>query len=287
MEWNGGGASLRYVLGIDWGSTTTKFVLWKDQQAVECEQNSTKIQKDSLVGALSQFLSQRKIPLSSVSKIVLTGVRSSFISGNLCDIPTDRISEFEAIGCGGLYVSNLQEALVVSMGTGTAFVMADYNQRVHIGGSGLGGGTLCGLGKLLLNEPDISKISELANKGRAEKVDLLVKDICCDVIPTLPLSLTAANLGKLSYDFTSNDIALGLINMVLHNIGKFAIFAIQNTSLRDIVLTGTLTNIGQAKKVFSFMGEIFGVNFIIPDQAAFATAIGSIIYSRQNKEVQT
>lgn len=28
--WNGGGASLRYVIGIDWGSTTTKFVLWKD-----------------------------------------------------------------------------------------------------------------------------------------------------------------------------------------------------------------------------------------------------------------
>lgn len=92
---------------------------------------------------------------------------------------------------------------------------------------------------------------------------MLVKDICCDVIPTLPLSLTAANLGKLSSDFTSNDIALGLINMVLHNIGKLAIFAIQNSSLRDIVLTGTLTNIGQAKKVFSFMGEIFGVNFII------------------------
>ena len=110
---------------------------------------------------------------------MLTGVRSSLISGNLCDIPTDRISEFEAIGCGGLYVLNLQEALVVSMGTGAAFVMADYNQRVHIGGSGLGGGTLCGL-------------------------------------------------GKLSSDFTSNDIALGLINMVLHNIGKLAIFAIQN-----------------------------------------------------------
>ena len=48
-------------------------------------------------------------------------------------------------------MSGLDRAVVVSMGTGTAYVMADKGRVSHLGGTGVGGGTLLGLSGLTLN----------------------------------------------------------------------------------------------------------------------------------------
>ena len=57
-------------------------------------------------------------------KIVLTGVGKDEIEDTIYDIPTAKVDEFIAIGTGGLYLSNKKSGLVVSIGTGTAFVEA-------------------------------------------------------------------------------------------------------------------------------------------------------------------
>ena len=44
-----------------------------------------------------------------------------------------------------------KRAIIVSMGTGTAYVMADNDKAYHIGGTGAGGGTLLGLSNRMLN----------------------------------------------------------------------------------------------------------------------------------------
>ena len=56
-----------------------------------------------------------------------------------------KVDEFHAIGKGGLFLTGLTRAIIVSMGTGTAFIIADQNGEKHIGGTGIGGGTLLGL----------------------------------------------------------------------------------------------------------------------------------------------
>lgn len=63
-----------------------------------------------------------------------------------------KMEEFQAIGYGGLKLSGLTDALVVSMGTGTAYVRAGKDGMKHIGGSGVGGGTLMGLASRLVKE---------------------------------------------------------------------------------------------------------------------------------------
>ena len=55
------------------------------------------------------------------------------------------------------------------------------------------------------------------------------------------------------------------------------IFAARSKNLHDIVLTGNLTSIPQARPIFDDLQKIFDVNFIIPEHAQFSTAIGAAL----------
>lgn len=66
--------------------------------------------------------------------------------------------------------------MVVSMGTGTSFVGVKDRIPTHLGGIGIGGGTIIGLSKLMLNTDDIDKIQELASGGKVGHIDLRVGD---------------------------------------------------------------------------------------------------------------
>ena len=88
----------------------------------------------------------RALRLTMLKKIVLTGLGSTYFHENIFGIPTIHALELDAIGHGGLYLSGLDEALVVSLGTGSAFIRASRtNGFRHLGGSGVGGGTLAGM----------------------------------------------------------------------------------------------------------------------------------------------
>ena len=89
--------------------------------------------------------------------------------------------------------------------------------------------------------------------------------------------LTAANFGKVSDMATKEDMAIGLFNMVYETIGMMAIFAARGAGIRDIVLTGNLAVTRYASVLFPKLSELFGVNFIIPAQAQFATVIGTAL----------
>lgn len=263
--------------GIDLGGTAAKFVLCgPDGRRLHTWQTHALRQPQAVEEALQGFLAGCGAQPAQLSRAVLTGVGASFIPGALCGVPTAKVSEFEAIGCGGLAAAGLPRALVISMGTGTAVVLADGQSRVHVGGSGLGGGTICGLGGLLLGQSDILAISRLARQGRLQKVDLLVGDICCQESDTLPLCLTASNFGKVDGPAPA-DLALGLIHMVLQNVGKIAVFATQNTPVRQVVLTGALAGLPQAGPIFEEMGRLYGRQFLLPAQPAFATAWGAVL----------
>ena len=65
--------------------------------------------------------------------------------------------------------------------------------------------------------------------------------------------------------------------MVFQTIGMMAVFACRNDSVKDVVLTGTLTLVPFAKKVFQALHKMHGVNFIIPKNAIYATATGAAL----------
>ena len=134
-----GGTQMGIILGIDVGGSTTKIVgLTPGGELISTMTVRAYDQITSLYGALGHYINANKFSLSDVERILVTGVGSSYLSGDIYGIPTQRIEEFSAIARGGLALAGLDEAVVVSMGTGTAFIHAHGKDYSHIGGSGVG-----------------------------------------------------------------------------------------------------------------------------------------------------
>ncbi len=272
---------MKLLIGIDIGGSTTKAAgFTEEKELIGTLQVKADSPKTCTYGILGRFLDEHHAALKDVAGIVLTGAGSTFFHEDIYGIPTSRIDELTAIGLGGLTVSGLSRALVVSMGTGTAFVRADENGCRHLGGSGIGGGTLSGLASRFLHKTDIFDLSEMANHGDRAMADLRVGDLLDEEVPALNSELTAANFGKIKSGATDSDMAAALFNMIYESAGVIASMALAGDTVKDAVLTGSLASLPQAETtfdVFNRMQDVFGVNFIIPPNAAFATAIGAVL----------
>lgn len=265
------------TLGIDIGGSTTKIVGFENNIMVDGLQVKADDPITSVFGGIGNFLSQNEIKLNEIEKITLTGVGATYIHNKIYDIDTYKVEEINAIGHGGLYLAEIKQAFVVSLGTGTAFVRATQKNVEHIGGSGIGGGTLIGLVNKIIGQSDIEAVLDMAGKGKIENVDLFVHEIMKYQTPSLPMNLTASNFGKLKCNTTNADFTIGIVNMIFQTIGMLSVFACRNDPIKDFILIGTLTEFPQAQNILSAISDIYGINFIVPDNAVFATAIGSVV----------
>jgi type II pantothenate kinase len=190
---------------------------------------------------------------------------------------------------GGLALAQLEEALVVNMGTGTTYIDASSEGMRHLGGTGIGGGTLTGLGQCILGSSSVSEIARLASHGNLENVDLLIGDITDLQLEHLPSYLTAANFGKLGHPLYTKeaskagreDLALALINLVLQVIGSMAVMVCKSCHKSNVVFVGSLTRLPQIGDVYSMFSKVYGLQYIIPPFAAFGTALGSTLVSSE------
>ncbi|MEW5815205.1 MAG: type II pantothenate kinase [Spirochaetota bacterium] len=265
------------VIGIDIGGTTTKIVGFKDSEPIDFITVKASDPITSASGALGKFLNSNNLTISSIKEIIITGAGSISIKSDLLGCHTTKIDEFKAIGLGGLYLSGLSKAIVVSMGTGTAIVKASGNSISHLGGTGVGGGTLLGLSKCILNTMDFDNIIDIARSGSLLNVDLTVGDIAQSDIGALPKHITASNFGKLSDKASKSDYALGILNLVFQTIGLLAIFAARDENYEDIVMTGQLIRVPQAKAILKELADMFKVVFHFPEHADYSTAIGAAL----------
>lgn len=273
------------VIGIDVGGSTTKIVGFRHSEGKRELIAPIFVKADdpitSIYGAFGKFTDENGLSLSDIDKVMMTGVGSAYLSGGkLYGLPCVTVPEFRSIGLGGLYLSGLSEALCVSMGTGTALVHAKAGgEMTYLGGTGVGGGTLVGLSKLLLNIEEINHITETARLGDLSKIDLRISDITKNNnLTELSRDLTAANFGNVSDIASREDIASGLLNMVLETIGMISVFGARSAGVKNIILTGNLTQLEFASEKFSQFNKMYekeGLNFIIPKLSQFATVIGT------------
>ena len=272
------------VIGIDVGGSSTKIVGFsiKDDgfELIEPQIIKANDPVTATYGAFGKFTDENNLKISDISRIMMTGVGASHVKHNLYGLECYRVAEFDSIGCGGLYLSGLTEALVVSMGTGTAMVHACAGGKMkYLGGTGVGGGTLVGLSRLLLNSDSVDHVEKIAEGGSLDNVDLRIKDMMTSKsLDHLEADLTAANFGKLSDIATKDDIALGIMNMVFETVGMVSIFAARSVGVKDVVLTGNVTRLSHCKRKFDEFNHLEigkGLNFIIPERSRFATAIGA------------
>ena len=180
------------VIGIDVGISTTKIVgIDEHGKVLSPIRIRATDPVTSLYGAFGKYLHDNHIQLSDVEKVMLTGVGSAYINEPVYGLPTDKAEEFVADGLGARYETKLNRMLVVSLGTGTSIVKCDGDDIKHIGGIGIGGGTLQGLSRLLLKTDDIKQVAALAEEGDLSHINLLIKDICTNPLEGLPMDAIA------------------------------------------------------------------------------------------------
>ncbi len=268
---------MKLILGIDIGGSTTKIVgLRPDGSLVSMLRTRAEDQITSLYGALGSYLTSNNLSLEDVQRVVLTGVGSSYVSRDIYGLPTCKVDEFSASGTGALALSGQPSGVVATMGTGTAFLWAEQDGTVeHLCGSGIGGGTLGGLCRKLVDMERFGQIKKLALGGDLGHVDLTIQDIASNPAPSLDPTLTAANFGNLAEDATCADLAAGVVNLVLQAIGTMTVLACRCCNTQTVILTGSVTTLDQVRPNFDNFERLYGIHYIIPDNATFATAIGA------------
>ena len=265
------------VIGIDVGISTTKIVGIDEMKVVSPMRITAADPVTSLYGAFGKYLYENHIDLVDVEHVVLTGVGSAYIEKPVYGLSTSRADEFVADGLGARFESKLDHIIVVSMGTGTSLVLCNGNDIHHIGGISIGGGTLQGLSRIMLQTSDIRQVSELAKHGDISHVSLMIGDISAHPLPGLPMNVTASLFANAQTDATKEDIAVGLIHTVLQSVGSAAVLSALNTDIKNFVLIGNLSLLPQCKDVFPMMEQLYNVRFHIPKYSEFCTAIGAAL----------
>ncbi len=267
------------IIGIDIGGSTTQGVLVRNGKITGFVSIQASDELASAAGCLGKILSANRIEMNHVKFVAATGGGSKKkLSKKILGLPVKKVDEIKAMGLGGMTLTKKKKCFVVSIGTGTAMVaVKDSGKQItHAGGTGVGGGMLKGLYRLLLNKHDINNLETLARRGDLRKVDLTVKDIVGKGIGKLSPKATAANFGKLLDDVENHDLALGLLNMVGQVIGTLSTFAAKNYDLeKDIVFVGKVTKNRTLMKNIQQAVRTFGGRSVVPNHAEFATAIGA------------
>ena len=275
----------KIVIGIDVGISTTKIV-GIDEKGMVISPIRIKATDPitSLYGAFGKYLHDNKIKLDEIEHVMLTGVGAAYIDEHIYGLPNSKSEEFIADGLGAKYESKLDRMIVVSMGTGTSLVKCDGENIKHIGGIGIGGGTLAGLSRIMLKTDDIKQITNLAKDGDVSKINLLIKDISAKPLPGLPMSAVASLFSNAKTNASREDIAKGLIWMVLQCIGSATILSSLESGIKDFVLIGNLSLLPLCREVYPAMEKVYGVRFHVPKYSEFCTAIGAALdYKRQKK----
>ena len=275
----------KIVIGIDVGISTTKIV-GIDEKGLVISPIRIKATDPitSLYGAFGKYLHDNKIKLDEVEHFMLTGVGAAYVDEHIYGLPTSKSEEFIADGLGAKYESKLDRMIVVSMGTGTSLVKCDGDHIKHIGGIGIGGGTLAGLSRIMLKTDDVKQITNLAKDGDVSKINLLIKDISARPLPGLPMSAVASLFSNAKASASREDIAKGLIWMVLQCIGSATILSSLESGIKDFVLIGNLSLLPLCREVYPAMENVYGVRFHVPKYSEFCTAIGAALdYKRQQK----
>ena len=229
------------VIGIDVGISTTKIVGIKSGKVTAPIRITAADPITSLYGAFGKYLHDNDIDLKDVEQVMLTGVGAAYIDTPIYGLPTAKSEEFVADGLGAKFES------------------------------------LAGLSRIMLNTSDITQVVAMAKQGNVRNIDLVIGDISAHPLPGLPMDTTASNFAKAQSDASKEDIAAGLIKMVLQSIGSAAWLASLGSDIRDFVLIGNLSLLPQCKEVFPGLEKLYDIRFHVPKHSQYCTAIGAAL----------
>lgn len=209
-------------VGVDLGATLAKAVAVPVDRPLESFETFVAPAGDERL--LDSFLLRH-----SLRHLAATGGGATALADRLAPARTVTVvDEFASWGAGEPLLTRRaglapqSPHLLVSLGTGTSILrMGEDGSVARVGGTALGGGTLRGLGRLLIGTDDHDRLVALAASGDRRRVDLLVGDLYRPGGIALVPDLTAANFGK-ARDSRPADVAHALLGLVGENVALLA-----------------------------------------------------------------
>lgn len=259
------------ILGIDIGSSAVKLAGLEGDNVLFTEMLE---RRGCNVSDTFNKLVIREGIEDSLTCVAITGVGAEEFTQLSERYPVKLIPEIEATGEGGTWLSGVSDAVVVSLGTGTSLVLAKGGTYSHVGGTGVGSGTVRGLAKKLTGCTDLPEYFALAREGDLRKIDIQIGDLFSGT-DTLPRDLTASNLARCGDEGSDADWAAAVINMVLEVAGSHAALACGGYGVDTAVITGGLSQTATAVWCYEKFDRLYKPTYIIPPYSGFATAIGA------------
>ena len=260
------------IVGVDIGASATKIAGLQGDNILFTHYEGSRT--GSTENILTRLLLDQGTPYSEIDVLALTGVGAENDTVKQMGFPVTIVPEIHAIGAGGTWLSGGSDAVITSIGTGTALVLSKEGAYSHLGGTGVGGGTLCALGAKILDVADPLVLAEMAAHGTIGNIDLCIGDLFSGTA-TLDPSLTASNLAKANPSTANSDWAIGIFNLVLEVIGSMTVLACKAAGANKAVATGALATLPLAAGIFTRFEYFYGIPFAVADHADCATAIGA------------
>ena len=260
-------------IGIDFGITNSDIVIKSSKNLSYKSLSSEKNIHLSLNNILKNIQESSKI--NSVS---VTGGKHLDLPDIFDGQKIIKKNEINSIGAGAKKLSQLDSNfLVLSCGSGTACVAFENDTATHLGGTGLGGGTIRGLCKLAAKIDDPEEINDLSKKG-SQIGDYTLKDVISGPIGNLPEDSLAVHLGNLDMmdKLDKEDICRSIVLLVATNVARLAATTALAAKLNKIVVIGRSPDYFLYKETLSKWIEYSGLEVIFPEKREFATALGTL-----------
>ncbi|KAL5199445.1 hypothetical protein ABZP36_020648 [Zizania latifolia] len=145
--------------------------------------------------------------------------------------------------------NNLFPYLLVNIGSGVSILKVTGNRKFErVTGTHIGGGTMFGLAKLLTGCKSYDEFLQLSQKGDNFVLDLIVKDICGELVcqkQGLSTSTLASSFGKVItskkklIDYRPEDLASTLLSAFTYNIAQISFLVASLLGLRRVFFGGS------------------------------------------------
>ncbi len=263
---------------IDFGGSVTDVVLRRSDgtEILRAESTVERPTADDVRRLLGVVVGSGAFP----RLVAVTGGRSGSLPDAVDGIPLVAVEEAEATARGAVRTGVPTPVVVVSLGTGTGIVLArppEEPQRLI--GSGVGGGTLIGLSRLLLGTDDVEEIGALVQQGDPARCDLTVGDIVGQRVGPVAAEATASHFGRLTRPDGSTrreDIAAALVRLVGQTALRLSIDSVMMHHAVGIVLVGHVLDVpGFRESILATPGV--DPSFVhMPADPGFAVAQGAL-----------
>ncbi|EJQ50549.1 Type II pantothenate kinase [Bacillus mycoides] len=270
---------MRNVVGIDAGGTLTKIAYFNEMHKLVFEKFYSHEQ-----GKIIDWLKKNK----SITKLCITGGKGEQLQKRLSDsYETVTLNEFDATITGVHHILNeekqsINNFVLTNIGTGTSIHYVHDKQYVRAGGTGVGGGTIMGLSKLLTNIDHFEDVIPLTKTGSRKGLDITVGDIYGGILSPIDNSLTASNFGKSAItdsNYSSSDILATVQGLVGEVVTALSLQFAEAKNIDHIIYIGsTLCNNLHLQNIISNYTEYENKVPVFLQDDGYSGAIGALLH---------